>query len=116
MSAPDPLSVTCPRCDEPPGFRCGTINDYARKPHVSRVKLALVLAAHADPALDAVFPRRGACQVCGTPGLDQRHRRVDAVAEHLAAEEDPETIAAELGVSLEAVRHVGEWAAKWGLP
>jgi uncharacterized protein (DUF433 family) len=94
-------------------MRCGAISDWARKPHVARVKLALAVAAHADPALDAFFKPLGPCQVCGTPGLDQRHRVVDAIAEALAAGEITEEISAELDVTFEAIQAVREWAARW---
>ena len=63
------------------------VSDWARKPHASRVRLAHAVAAHADPALDAFLPPLGPCGVCGVPGLDQRHRVVDAIAEALAAGE-----------------------------
>ena len=33
-----------------------------------------------DP-IDQWFPRRGQCQVCGVPGADQRHRRIEAIAD-----------------------------------
>jgi hypothetical protein len=89
------------------------VSRYARKPHAVRVKLALVLAAHADPALDAFFPPLGPCGICSTPGLDQRHRVVDAIAERLAAEEDPEDTAGEYGVGTEAVEAVALWMIRW---
>ena len=72
------------------------------------------LAAHADPALDAFFARTNQCQVCGVPGMPQRHRVVDAIAEQLEADyESADGISADMGVSLEAVRAVGEWAQRW---
>lgn len=110
---PDALSVECPFCEEPPGNRCGTVNGYSRKPHAAREKRALVVAAHADPALDASFPLLCSCGVCGVPGLPQRHRIVDAIAEHLAAGEITEEISAELDVTFEAIGAVREWMARW---
>lgn len=90
---------------------CGT----ARRPHKARVRLALAMAAHADPALDE-WPQLGPtspCGLCGS-GLPQRHRIVDAIAEHLEAGEDPEDIADEFGFfPPEAVVTVREWAARW---
>jgi hypothetical protein len=110
----DPLAVRCPHCGESAGERCGTATDYARKPHVARVKLARAVAADADPALDEWFPKRGPCLICGTPGLDQRHRVVDAIADYLASEPDAEDdIAAEYEVPAAVVRAVGEWARRW---
>lgn len=113
MTAPDPLTVSCSFCDATPGQRCMAPGDWARKPHAARRKLALVLAAHADPSLDAHFPRLGPCGICGTPGLDQRHRVIDAIAEQLAAGESPEELAEDYGVPVDAVETVLAWAAKW---
>jgi hypothetical protein len=87
--------------------------DYARKPHAARVRLAAAVQAHADPALDTFFPRVGPCGICGIPGLPQRHRVVDAIADELAAGEDPEVAAREFGVPVDAVRAVSAWAARW---
>lgn len=110
----DPLAVPCMHCGAEPGGRCMMISAYARKPHAVRVKLALVLAAHADPALDAFFPKLGPCGICSTPGLDQRHRVVDAIAERLEADEDyPEDVAGEFGVTPEAVEAVALWMVAW---
>lgn len=75
--------------------------------------LGPVLAAHADPALDAFFPRLGPCGICGVAGLDQRHRVVDAIAGRLAAGEDPGEVAADYGLSLDAVQAVAAWSARW---
>jgi phage terminase large subunit GpA-like protein len=109
----DPLMVTCPHCGSEPGIRCGTVSDWARKPHKARVKLALVLAAHADPALDGWFAKQGACGICGVPGLPQRHRVVDAIAGALAAGEDREDVAGEYGVTAAAIQAVASWAERW---
>jgi hypothetical protein len=113
MASPDPLTVTCPYCQEPPGNRCGTVSAYSRMPHKARVRLALAMAAHADPAL----PGQGlgpmsACLLCGS-GLPQRHRIVDAIAGHLEAGEFPEEIADELSVPAAAVVSVREWMRRW---
>lgn len=105
------LAVTCPRCEEPPGARCATVNDWAKKTHVARVKLAKTLAAYADPALDAHFPARNPCGLCGR--LPQRHRVVDAIAGALAAGETEQDVMDELGVSLDAVMAVQSWANRW---
>jgi hypothetical protein len=115
MTAPaaDPLTAPCSWCGAKVGERCGTLSDWARKPHAVRAKLALALAAHADPALDAFFARRGQCALCAEPGLDQRHRVVDAIAGMLEAGEDAADVASEYGLSLDAVYAVSAWAARW---
>ena len=114
MTAPtNPLTATCPRCDAYPGEVCTTRSGaFTRKPHLRRVRLAVALAAHADPALDAFFPRLGACGFCG-PRFDQRHRVIDGIAGMLAAGEDPEVVAEEHGAGPEAVRMVAAWAERW---
>ena len=61
-----------------------------------------------DP-IDQWFPRRGACLVCGTPGADQRHRRIEAIAELFGAGETEEDIARDMEVPVEAVRACVEW-------
>ena len=114
MSDVDPLAVECPHCQEPPGSGCGTVNAYSRRPHKARQRLALAVAAHADPALDK-WPRLGPtspCGLCGS-GLPQRHRVVDAIAGHLDAGEYPEEIAGELAVPEDAVKAVAAWAKRW---
>jgi uncharacterized protein (DUF433 family) len=119
MTRPDPLTVQCPYCRAPAGEPCGVRGwkkwraRPAVRPHKGRVKLALVLAAHADPALDAFFPPLGPCGICGTPGLNQRHRVVDAIAGRLEAGEDPDEVAEDYGISEEAVDAVAGWAARW---
>ena len=113
LAAVDPLTARCPHCEAAPGQRCMMRSDWARKPHARRVRLAQALAAHADPSLDAFFPPLGPCGVCGIPGLDQRHRRVDAIAGALAAGETEQDVMDDLGVSLDAVMAVAAWAAKW---
>ena len=110
----DPLTAVCPHCRSEAGFRCLTANGtLARKPHVRRVRLATALAAHADPALDALWPHHGPCLICGIPGLGARHRVLDAMAGMLAAGEDPEAVAEEFGRTPEAVEAVREWAQRW---
>lgn len=53
---------------------------------------------------DRWFPPRGQCQICGVPGMDARHRILDAISEHYAAGETPKEIARELAVPVKAVR------------
>lgn len=111
----DPLTVECPHCQEPPGNRCGTVNAYSRSPHKARQRLALAMAAHADPALDE-WPQLGPvsdCRLCGS-GLPQRHRIVDAIAARLAAGEYPEDVTADyVTIPLAAVEAVQAWAERW---
>ena len=60
--------------------------------------------------LDRWFPPRGQCLICGVPGVDQRHRVLDAVVEQVAAGEDPAEVGVEMGLPLEAVRvAVRDW-------
>lgn len=108
-----PLSVPCSRCGAIAGQDCVSASGKRVRAHRARGRLALVLAAGADPALDAHFARLGPCGICGTPGLDQRHRVVDAIAGGLAAGEDPETAAEEYGVSPEAVEVIALWMVRW---
>jgi hypothetical protein len=70
-------------------------------------------AAYADPALDAFFPPLGPCTICGAPGLDGRHRIIDAIAMGLADGEGEGEMACGLLVSVEAVRTVREWSVRW---
>ena len=64
-----------------------------------------------DADIDQWFPRLGQCQVCGVPGMDQRHRRIDAIAGAVGAGEAPEEVAAEMDVSVEAVYAAVAYAA-----
>jgi hypothetical protein len=112
-AAPDPLAVHCRHCDAVPGQRCMTVSDWAHKPHAPRRKLALAVAAHTDPALDEHFPRLGPCGICGVPGLDQRHRVVDAMAERMAAGEPMEDVAGDYGKPVQAAEIVLTWALRW---
>lgn len=89
------------------------LSDWARKPHAARVRLARWLAANADPVLDAFFPKRGQCQLCGQPGLDQRHRVVDAIADRLDAGEPADEVAAGYDLPLRAVAVVAQWRQRW---
>ena len=119
--APDPLTAPCTlrSCRAPAGKPCLTNGHHFRpqhptRPHKRRAHLALKLAAHADPALDGhFFYGSPTCGLCGTPGLPQRHRVVDAVAGHLEAGEDEDVIAEELEVSEEAVGVVRNWMQRW---
>jgi hypothetical protein len=63
------------------------------------------------PEIDRWFPRRGPCGICGTPGLDQRHRVIDAIADAVAAGDSEEDVAVDMGVSVEAVGVAVAWAA-----
>lgn len=63
-----------------------------------------------EEELDRWFPKRGQCQICGTPGADQRHRRIDAIADAVAAGEDEQAVADDLEVPLEAVKAAVAWA------
>jgi hypothetical protein len=102
------LTATCPQCDAYPGERCTTRSGlFARRPH----KVRRQLTAHADAALDALFPKVGPCGFCGL--FDQRHRVIDAMAGMLAAGEDPEVVAEEFGRTPEAVDVVTAWAKRW---
>lgn len=110
---PDPLTVRCSHCGAEPGQRCMMISDWARRPHAVRLKLALALAAHSDPALDEFFPHHGPCLLCCVPGLGARHRVIDGIAGMLEAGEDPDVTADEHGVSREAVDAVMAWSQRW---
>lgn len=111
----DPYAISCPYCRASKDRRCRTgAWRPAARPHKARVQLALVLAAHADPALDEhPFPGAGPCGICGTPGLTARHRSVDAIAGMLEAGEPAEVVADEHAVPVEAVLAVQAWAARW---
>ena len=77
--------------------------------------LEAAVEAHADPALDA-HPGLGPtspCGLCGVPGMPQRHRVVDAIAERHAAGEALDELAEDYGVPLDAVETVAEWAKRW---
>jgi hypothetical protein len=113
------IIAPCPRpqCKAPAGRRC--VNDWgtANRPHQRRVKLAYAIRAHADPALDALWPHHGPCLLCGVEGLGARHRVIDAIAGWLAAVDDPadavDELAGEYNRSPEAVKAVIAWMEKW---
>ena len=50
-----------------------------------------------------LWPPRGPCLLCGVPGLDARHRVMDAVAGLVLAGDAAETIAEDYGVSMLAI-------------
>lgn len=64
-----------------------------------------------DTIIDAWFPPRGQCQLCGVPGVDQRHRIIEAIADAMdASNEDAEyDLAADYGIPVEAVRACVQW-------
>jgi hypothetical protein len=115
----DPLTVRCPYCRAPASEPCGVRgfgtwrSRPAGRPHKRRTGLAIAVAGHADPALDAFFPRLGPCGLCGTPGLDQRHRVIDAMAGRMAAGESVEDVADDYDEPVEAVQAVLQWAMRW---
>ncbi len=72
------------------------------KPWRVTVKEA-ALDALPDLDVDAHWPSRGPCGVCGIPGMDARHRVMDAVFARVHDGEDPEDVANEFGVTVRAV-------------
>lgn len=110
------LSAHCPHCRALPAADCVTRDGApAGKPHKARARDALALAAHADPALDAL-PGLGPtsqCGICGTPGLPQRHRIVDAIAGRLEAGEGDDEVAADYGLGAEVIEALKDWMVKW---
>lgn len=62
--------------------------------------------------LDRWLPPRGPCLICGVPGMDARHRVIDAIADHVTAGEGFDQIADELGLPLEALEAVMAWVAE----
>lgn len=70
------------------------------KPWREAVKYA---ALAAKPDVDAYFPKRGPCLICGVPGMDQRHRVVDAITERVFAGDPVEMLAADYDISERAV-------------
>lgn len=110
------LSAYCPHCRAFPAADCVTRDRApARKPHKARVRAALALAAHADPALDALagLGPTSQCGVCGTPGLPQRHRIVDAIAGRLEAGEGEDDVAADYRLFPEVIEGLKDWMIKW---
>ena len=61
------------------------------------------------PEIDHWFPPLGPCGFCNVPGVDQRHRAIDAIAGLLNAGEDEDTVAWEFEVPVEAVRACAAW-------
>jgi hypothetical protein len=53
--------------------------------------------------LDRWLPPRGPCLICGVPGADARHRIIDAIREQATVGADPEDIARELDLPIEAI-------------
>lgn len=110
----DPLSVECPWCLTPAGEPCSSPWHRHVPVHARRKHMAFALAAHADPVLDDLgLGPVAPCEFCGVPGMPQRHRRTDAIAGHLAAGDDAETISEELGAPEATVAAVGEWMERW---
>jgi hypothetical protein len=64
--------------------------------------------------LDRLLPSRGPCGICRVPGLDARHRVIDAADQHAQAGEAAGDIADELGLSPETVRVILAWCAETG--
>ncbi len=83
------------------------------KPWRVTVKEA-ALDALPDRDVDAHWPLRGQCGVCGVPGLDARHRGIDAVVEQVRAGGDPEDVAEDFRRTVKAVE-VAVNAATWPL-
>jgi len=63
----------------------------------------------ARETLDRHLPSRGQCGICGIPGLDARHRVIDAVEGQVKAGDDPAEVAAELDLGLFAVHAILDW-------
>lgn len=62
----------------------------------------------ADP-VDRWYPRLGPCGICNVPGVDQRHRVIEAIADAVGAGDGDEDVAADYGVPVEAVAACVEW-------
>ena len=116
MTVIDPQSVRCPYCRQPGGCPCRTFPcaRLASRPHAARVRLGRKVAANNDPALDEWWPKIGPCGVCGVPGMHQRHRVIDAIADWLETEPGvtDDDLAAEYEVPPQAVRAVRDWARR----
>ena len=72
----------------------------------------LVRGAVVSDPIDQWLPRRGQCLICNVPGADQRHRRIEAIADAFGAGETEEDIARDMEVPVEAVRECVRWAAE----
>ncbi len=64
--------------------------------------------------VDAHWLSRGPCLVCAVPGVDARHRVMDAVVDAVRAGDDAESVAENYGVTTRAVE-VAVAAATWPL-
>jgi Holliday junction resolvase RusA-like endonuclease len=73
----------------------------AVKPWREAVKSAVL---DAIPLIDDHFKKRGQCGVCGTPGLDARHRLIDTINERVRAGDDIAFVADDYGINETAVR------------
>ena len=62
--------------------------------------------------LDRLLPPRGPCLICGVPGMDARHRTIDAITDAAGAGETAEDIAAELSLPPGTVQAVLRWNAE----
>ncbi len=69
------------------------------------------MSGEADP-IDRWFPRLGPCLICGTPGADQRHRVIEAIADAVNAGDGEEDLAFDYDVPVEAVRECVRWATE----
>ena len=66
------------------------------------------MSAQPEP-VDRWFKRLGPCGVCGTPGADQRHRVIEAIAGAVNAGDGEEDVAADYNVPVEAVQACIRW-------
>lgn len=64
-----------------------------------------------DP-VDRWYPRLGPCGICSVPGVDQRHRAIEAIADAAKAGEAAEDLAFDYDVPVEAVRACVRWVAE----
>jgi hypothetical protein len=73
------------------------------------------LVAHLDGApvnhgdwdvINAAYPKRGQCQICGVPGEDQRHRILDAIKSRLIAGDDAGDVALDHGTTVDVVEAI----------
>jgi len=55
------------------------------------------------------FPCLGPCLICSTPGADQHHRVIEAIASAVNAGDGEEDVAADYNVPVEAVRACLVW-------
>lgn len=77
--------------------------------HIPEPEVAPVTALE---DLDRWLPPRGPCLICGVPGMDARHRVIDAITGAAEAGEAADDIADELGLPPEAVQAALRWAAE----